>query len=249
MKDKIMKNVLLLGGTLEARRLAKALSRRDDIKAIISLAGVTSAPPDFGLEKRIGGFGGIQGLVDYIKSEAIDILIDATHPYAKQMSHHAAAATLETGITRLALNRPPWQAEPGDDWQEFASWDDLIAAIPQDAHIFLAAGQDGMIAFDRQRSFAITARALEEPQGLNHPINLIKSLPQSAPEDEIDLFQEHGITHLVCKNSGGTASTAKLIAARHLGMKVLMLARPPFPTPLFPQGESLADIDAILSRL
>ena len=239
-----MKNVLLLGGTLEARRLAKALSMRDDIHAIISLAGVTSTPPDFGLEKRIGGFGGIAGLVNYIKAESIDILIDATHPYAQQMSHHAAAASAETGITRLALNRPPWQAGAGDQWQEFPTWDDLFNAIPEDAHIFLAAGQDGMTAFDRDRHFDITARALERPQGLTHDINLIRSLPQAAAEDEIDLFQTHGITHLVCKNSGGTASTAKLAAARHLGMSVFMLARPPFPA-----GESFADIDAILSRL
>ena len=239
-----MKKILLLGGTLEARRIAKYLADHDGFTTIISLAGVTSSPPDFGLEKRIGGFGGIPGLCQYITDQHIDILIDATHPFANGMSTHAAAAAVQTGITCLPLLRPSWQAGPGDNWQEFSSWDDLITAIPEDAHIFLAAGQDGMMAFDRPRDFDITARALEEPAGLTHPINLIKSLPQSTADAEIELFQDHGITHLVCKNSGGTASTAKLDAARILGMTVLMLGRPPTP-----HHNTYPDIDSLLAQL
>ena len=237
-----MKSILLLGGTMEARILAEALSGRDDVVATISLAGATSAPPEFGLKNRIGGFGGIDGLCDYIRDENIDILIDATHPYAEQMSRHAAVAAKRTGITRLVLYRPSWNAEDGDDWHGFAEWNDLIEAIPQGAVVFLAAGQDGMKAFDRPRDFDVVARALERPDGLSRDITLIKSLPLKSAEDEAELMKQHGITHLVSKNSGGNASIAKLKAARMLGLPVFMLARPPMP-----EGETYPDTDAILA--
>ncbi len=239
-----MMRVLLLGGTQDARMLAKELAGREDINATISLAGVTSNPPDFGLDKRIGGFGGVDGLCSYIRDEGIEVLIDATHPYAEQMSRHAAIAAHETGIKRLALNRPAWQAEDGDDWQEFPTWDNLITALPDDAVVFLAAGQDGMRAFDRPRRFSVLARALEQPEGIIYPITLIQSLPLKTAEDEAELLQGHGITHLVCKNSGGTASTAKLQAARKLGLPVLMLARPEMP-----EGPTYPDMHAIMLAL
>lgn len=239
-----MKNILLLGGTADARIVAKSLAQRDDVRAIISLAGVTSTPPDFGLEKRIGGFGGVEGLCNYIRVEKIDVLIDATHPYAVHMSRHAALAADETGITRLALERPQWHASDGDHWTEYGDWDDLFNAIPQDARVFLTAGQDGMRAFDRPRGFTVLARALEEPQGLNHDVELIKSLPLKSAEEEIALLSQYRITHLVSKNSGGRSSMAKLDAARHLGIPVLMLARPPMP-----EGKTYPDAGALLAEL
>jgi precorrin-6A/cobalt-precorrin-6A reductase len=239
-----MRRILLLGGTLEARQLAEGLAGRDDVKATISLAGVTGAPPDFGLEKRVGGFGGISGLCNYITEEEIDVLIDATHPYAAQMSRHAAEAATKTGIARLCLSRPPWQAGEDDDWREFKTWDDLIAAIPPAARVFLAAGQDGLLAFDRAREFSVLARALTRPEGLRDDITLLRSPPLESAEHEAALFEEHHISHLVCKNSGGTASSAKLAAARRLGLPVLMLARPQ-QVP----GENFADVDAILKLI
>ncbi len=239
-----MQRVLLLGGTKDARILAKALAARADIHATISLAGVTSNPPDFGLNKRIGGFGGVDGLCAYIRAEGIKVLIDATHPYAAQMSQHAAWAAAKTGITRLALFRPAWRPEDGDHWREFPTWEDLITALPVDARVFLAAGQDGMRAFDHPHSFEIVARALEYPSGITNPITLIQSLPLKSADDEAALFQENSITHVVCKNSGGTASTAKLVAARMLGLPVFMLAR---PTP--PDGVFYENAQAIMAAL
>ena len=138
--------ILLLGGTREARMIAGLLAKRDDCTAILSLAGVTSSPPDTGLEKRIGGFGGAEKMAAWMQDEAITTLIDATHPYAARISANAAWAAEKTGIRRLCLSRPQWEPEDGDQWQEFDDWSSLAAVIPDGARVFLTAGQDGITA-------------------------------------------------------------------------------------------------------
>lgn len=237
-----MQKILLLGGTTEARELARILSTRDDLDATISLAGLTSQVSEFGLKKRIGGFGGIDGLCDYIRTEQVDMLIDATHPYAEQMSHHAAMAAKRAGIKRLALERPPWIAQEGDDWHHFKNWDDLIRAIPKGARVFLTAGQDGIKALNRPRDFEVMARVMEQPHPIPDNIEWIKSPPLATMHAEAELMQQHSITHLVSKNSGG--QMAKLEAARTLSIPVFLLARPPMP-----QGETYPDIESLLAHL
>lgn len=223
--------ILLLGGTAEARKIAEVLAARDDVSAVLSLAGVLSQPPKLALPLRIGGFGGIAGLVQYIQDHGITTVIDATHPYAAQMSAHAMAACDQTGVRRLTLWRSPWQAEARDDWTEFDDWPSLIAAIPAGARVFLAAGQDGMNALPPHPDFTVIARALARPNDLPAMVTLIKALPGKTLQEEADLFSRHGISHLICKNSGGESSRAKLRAARDLNMPVLMIKRPPPPPP------------------
>ena len=238
--------ILLLGGTREARMIAGLLAKRDDCTAILSLAGVTSSPPDTGLEKRIGGFGGAEKMAAWMQDEAITTLIDATHPYAARISANAAWAAEKTGIRRLCLSRPQWQPEEGDHWQEFDDWSSLAAAIPDGATVFLTAGQDGITALSAgataqsgQYRFELIARALENPDQ-KAEITFIKSLPGKHWQDEAALLTKHAITHLVAKNSGGNSSRAKLVAARHLGVPVLLLARPaPPPPPLYADVETL----------
>ena len=232
--------VLLLGGTLEARLIAANLSSRDDISATLSLAGVTSSPPDPGIPMRIGGFGGAQGLAAYLEAENITTLIDATHPFASTISANAARAAEMAGIRRLALWRPAWRPGAGDIWREFGNWDELISAIPDGANVFAAAGQDGMKALGGQTRFNILARALQKPDGLPAHIQFLCGLPGRTAEAEEAVFLEQGITHLVAKNAGGNASNAKLMAARTLGLPVFLLARPaPPPGALFENIEEL----------
>ena len=232
--------ILLLGGTADARIIADHLAKTPNIKAEMSLAGVLSKPPKMALPLRIGGFGGIDGLVEYIHDHGITILIDATHPYAAQMSHHAVMACEKTGIRRLTLWRPPWQAEAEDDWHGFADWAEVINAVPKGARVFMAAGQDGMKALPAKPEFSVVARALAKPQGLPDYVEMIKDLPGKTEEAEAQLFQQYQISHIICKNSGGSSSQAKLLAARKLGLPVLMINRPPAPPPpIYPDATSL----------
>ena len=232
--------ILLLGGTADARMIADALAKMDHVDAELSLAGVLSAPPKMALPLRIGGFGGVAGLVRYLKDHKVTTLIDATHPYAAQMSAHAAAACDQAKVNRLTLWRPPWVPEEDDDWQGFDAWADLINAIPAGARVFMAAGQDGMKALPPAPSFTVLARALAQPDGLPDHVEMITALPAKTAEQEIALLTDHQISHIICKNSGGRSSQAKLIAARRLRIPVLMLNRPPPPPePCFPDAKAL----------
>ena len=234
--------ILILGGTSEARRLADHAAKAG-WSAVFSLAGVTTTPFKTALPMRYGGFGGAKGLAEWIDAQAITHLVDTTHPYAATMSANAFEAAMLTGIKRLALWRPEWQAEAGDDWHQFATMDALFQEVPNNAHLFLAAGQEGIKALPQPPRFQVTARALEQPDTA-HPITFIKALPAADPDEEAVLFQAHHITHLAVKNAGGSASRAKLEAARQLGLPVLMLARPKPPLP--PLFHTL---DALISAL
>ena len=248
IQDASTRRILLLGGTQDARVIAQALSKNisddGDIDAVLSLAGVTSNPPNLGIKTRIGGFGGAAGLAQFLIDEAVDLVIDATHPYASTMSANAAAASGQAHVKRMTLWRPAWQAEAEDDWTEFGGWDDLFAAVPNGANLFLAAGQDGMKSLGDEDRFQVWARALVEPAHLPKSVTLIKSLPAKTAAEEAALFTNLNISHLACKNSGGNASRAKLEAARQLNLPVLMLGRPtPPPLPLY---DSAAEIIANL---
>ena len=235
--------ILLLGGTADARIIADRLAETPNLIAEMSLAGVLSKPPKMALPLRIGGFGGIDGLVQYIHDHGITILIDATHPYAAQMSHHAVMACQKTGIRRLTLWRPPWKAEKEDDWHGFDGWPELINAVPKGARVFMAAGQDGMKALPLTPEFSVVARALAKPEDLPDYVEMIKDLPGKTEDAEADLFQQHQISHIICKNSGGTSSQAKLLAARTLRLPVLMINRPSAPPqPIYPDAGSLLDV-------
>jgi precorrin-6A/cobalt-precorrin-6A reductase len=240
----MMRHILLLGGTFEARQIAARLASRDDVSATLSLAGVTNSPPDPGIPVRIGGFGGPEGLAAYIEDKKISTLIDATHPFASTISANAEKAAAMTGIRRLVLWRPAWQPETGDRWREFDGWDELISAIPDGAYVFAAAGQDGMKALGGETRFNILARALKKPAGLPEHIHFLCGLPGRTEAAEETLFRDHGITHLVAKNAGGKASKAKLIAARSLGLPVFLLARPAPPS-----GEVFDDTDRLIAAL
>lgn len=223
--------VLLLGGTTEASRMAEALAKAG-IDAVFSYAGRTTAPVAQPLPTRIGGFGGVAGLATYLDAKKITHVVDATHPFAAGMSKNASEACGQAGVPLIRLERAAWMPEAGDDWHAFSAVEDIPAALPDaPARVFLAIGkqQIGLFAAKPQHHYLL--RLVDAPEGALLLPNA-KVVQARGPFDvagDIALMQEHEITHVVAKNSGGAGARAKLDAARSLGLPVLMAARPALP--------------------
>ena len=139
--------VLLLGGTTEASQLARALAEAE-VDAIFSYAGRTAAPVAQPLPTRVGGFGGVAGLQEWLQAQRITQVVDATHPFAAQMSRNAVQACAAAGVPLLAFERPAWQPQAGDQWQCVADIADAVAALPSTpARVFLAIGRQNLLPF------------------------------------------------------------------------------------------------------
>ena len=226
--------LLILGGTAEGRALAAAAEARfgTSLTVISALAGRTRAPILPAGEVRIGGFGGADGLAAYLREEQIGLLIDATHPYATQISAQACEAAARTGTERVVLVRPPWQPMPGDRWIDAATVEEAAAAIPTEAErVFLTVGVRSLAPFAARPDLWFLVRLVDEPA---EPIPLVRhrlicARGPFAEEDERALLKVHGIDCLVTRASGGEATAAKLAAARALGLPVVMVRRPPPP--------------------
>ena len=230
--------ILLLGGTSEASQMARALAEAG-LRAIFSYAGRTEAPRPQPIPTRIGGFGGVAGLADYLRAQGITHLIDATHPFAAQMSRNAIEACAATGVKLIALERPAWQAAPGEAWQRFATLEDAAAALPiSPARVFLAIGKQNLDLFAARQAHFYLLRLVDAPIApppFADCACVIDRGPFSLAND-LALLRAHRITHLVAKNAGGAGASAKLEAARALGIKILMVERPALPARLTVQS-------------
>ncbi|MGH6856509.1 MAG: cobalt-precorrin-6A reductase [Methylocella sp.] len=221
--------VLVLGGTFEASKLADLLAGQSGISPILSFAGRTTAirPPQ--IPYRIGGFGGVDGLSAYLEAENIDVLVDATHPFAGQISRHAAIAAAGVNIPLIVLSRPAWVAQPGDQRIEVADMAAAAAALGREPkRVFLTIGRLQIGAFSAAPQHFYLIRTIEPlafPPGLPRH-RVIHGRGPFAFEAEEKLLREESIDVVVSKNSGGEAAFAKLVAARHLGLPVVMVARP-----------------------
>lgn len=232
----------MLGGTSEATRLASHLAGRPDIAPILSLAGRTQALAPAPIPRRVGGFGGIDGLAQFLADEAIAAVVDATHPFAAQISAHAAAACARLGVPLARLTRPAWTSEPGDRWQAAASIAeavDLLGATPR--RVFLTVGRQGLAAFNAAPQHHYLVRSIDAPEGFAVPdATFIQARGPFSPADEEALMRDHAIAVVVTKNAGGDATVAKLVAARRLGLPVIMIARPAKPAvPTFGAPEAV----------
>lgn len=221
--------VLILGGTGEASALAKACAEARVRDVLVSLAGRTAAPAALPVPIRVGGFGGADGLARFIRDEGVRALVDATHPFAAQISRSAARATTETGVPALALRRPEWPRFEGDRWVEVGSTDEAVAALGEaPRRVFLTVGRLELPAFATAPQHRYLVRTIE-PVGDVLPVPHLDAIRAKGPFDEAaeaELMARAGTEILVTKHSGGQATYGKIAAARRLGVMVVMVRRP-----------------------
>lgn len=217
-----MKRILLLGGVTEALAIARTLGPEH----IYSLAGVGRVPTDLTCQVRVGGYGGFEGLAQFVRDEQISLILDATHPYAAQISHNAAQAARLRGVPCWALRRPAWQPQAGDDWREVGDWAELIDALKPFKRPLFTLGREPLQHLDEipQEQFW-TLRALDVYPG-NERCEVIGARGPFLIEDERALFERQQIDVLISKNSGSTATEPKLVVAREREVPVLVLRRP-----------------------
>jgi precorrin-6A/cobalt-precorrin-6A reductase len=244
-----MPRLLILGGTSEARELGERVAGRADLLVTISLAGRTARPVGQAVAVRVGGFGGAAGLAAHLRAQRIDALIDATHPFAVIISAHAAAAAAAAAIPLLALRRPPWRPVDGDRWLIVADRDAAVAATGSTPRrLFLALGRQDLGPFERAPQHDYLVRSVDPvvpPLRLPRATYVCARGPFSEADDRA-LLRAHRIDAVVAKNSGGAATYSKIVAARNLGLQVIMIARP--AAPAVPSVETVAEAIAWLDH-
>ncbi|MCT8997094.1 cobalt-precorrin-6A reductase [Chelativorans intermedius] len=223
------RNVLILGGTGEARLLAEALAKEAALRVTLSLAGRTASPRPMAAHVRIGGFGGADGLARHLRQEGIGLLVDATHPFAARISENAERAAALAGVPLVVLERTPWQPVAGDRWREAASVAEaasLLGARPR--RVFLAIGRQELAPFAACPQHFYLVRSVDPVAAEAAPANA-RFILERGPFDiaaERALLEEHRIDMVVAKNSGGEATYGKIAAARALRLPVIMVRRP-----------------------
>ncbi|TPG54213.1 cobalt-precorrin-6A reductase [Sphingomonas glacialis] len=239
-----MTHVLILGGTTEASALATALAERG-VPATLSYAGRVASPKPQPVAVRVGGFGGVAGLVEWLDAERVTHLVDATHPFAAQMSANAVSAAAKAGVPHIALSRPGWVEEDGDRWSRVADISSAVAALAGPLrNVMLALGRMHVAAFAAQPQHRYLLRFVDppsEPVALRDYRLVVDRGPFTVAGD-VALLRENAIDLIVCKDAGGTGAQAKLIAARSLGVPVVMIDRP-----WLPERTEVHDVAAVLA--
>ncbi|MDX8434995.1 cobalt-precorrin-6A reductase [Mesorhizobium abyssinicae] len=245
-----MTNILILGGTTEARKLAGKLAARADLAVTLSLAGRTESPIAQGVPVRIGGFGGAEGLATYLGNTGTNLLIDATHPYAARISANAAEAARQAGVPILALRRPGWEPVAGDRWMLVDSVAEAATALgTAPRRVFLAIGRQEAGAFEAAPQHHYLIRSVDpvEPKLVVPDAIYLLARGPFPDADERALLESHGIEAIVSKNSGGEATYGKIAAARALGIDVIMVRRPSVPD--VPSAETVDQLAAKVDHL
>ncbi len=222
-----MTRILILGGTKEAAELAaKLVSEGHEVTT--SLAGRTKEPAPVAGTVRTGGFGGVAGLIAWLGDNGIDKLIDATHPFAVQISSNAARAAAESGIEFELKQRAPWQVQEGDTWQMMETLEEAAQSLPSKTRVLLALGSQHLAPFADCTDIHFVIRMIDPPK-TSLPFGnyeLVLARPSADWREEADLLTRKDITHIVARNSGGNGAYAKIEAARKLGLPVIMIERP-----------------------
>ncbi len=225
--------ILILGGTAEAAGLADQLSGEAKHEVMTSLAGRTRAPRAVAGGLRVGGFGGAAAMADYLREQAFEALIDATHPFAVQISANAASACAAAKVARLQLCRPAWQPTTEDNWIEVADGPAAAAAIRQGefSSVFLATGRQELPAFAAMPGVHFLVRLVDAPdQALAlDDYEVVTGRGPFVETEESELLKREGIDVIVAKNAGGVGSWPKMAAARRLGIPIIMIRRAALP--------------------
>lgn len=220
--------ILILGGTGDAHQLALALQAKN-IDFIVSLAGITKRPVERRYQVRRGGFGGIEGLITYIENNAVTGIIDATHPFAENISNSAAKAAHQTGLPLVRYIRPEWDTSKISGRQSVQNLDEAARALPSGARAFLTVGGNSLAPFAHRSDVWFLFRGVEPMNNLFANGEALVQRPPFTLKTEVDLMKDHAITHLVTKNAGGAQTRAKIDAAIELGIPVIMVERPVLP--------------------
>lgn len=239
-------NLLILGGTTEATALARAVAGAG-IAGTFSYAGRVANPRDQPLPLRVGGFGGPEGLADWIREHGVTHVVDATHPFASQMSHNAVTACRACRVPLIALTRLPWQAQVADHWWHVPDTDGAVDALGEEPRrVFLAIGRMHLAEFVRAPRHFYLLRLVDPPEGdLPLPDCAVEvSRGPFSIDDDIALMRAHRIDVVVSKNSGGDGARAKIDAARRLHLPVIMIDRPGLP-----QRREVHTVDAVMRWL
>ena len=239
--------ILILGGTTEARELAAELSALPEATVTTSLAGRVSRPGALSGDVRIGGFGGAEGLAEWLREQRVDAVVDATHPFAESITANTARAGAATGLPVVVLRRPGWRPGPGDDWRTVASLSEAAEILPAlGRRVLLTTGRLGLAAFAHLAQLHFVVRSVEPPEPPLPPdIDVLLARGPFTLADETALLREHRIDVVVTKNSGGAATAAKLTAAREAGVPVVVVRRPPLPDGV----SAVTDVAGVLERL
>jgi len=223
------------------------LAGRAGLDVTLSLAGRTVAPARQPVPVRSGGFGGAAGLADYLAREHVDVLIDATHPYAGGISANAWAAAQMSSVRFVAVHRPPWIAVAGDRWTEVENVRGAVRALgatPRRVLVALGRNEIAPLVEAPQHFYLIrSVDPVDPPLRLPHATYVTGRGP-FVEADEIALMRTHRIEVVIAKNSGGGATYGKIAAARALGIEVIMLRRPPVP-----DAPSVATVDEAIAWL
>ncbi len=240
-------HVLILGGTTEARELAAALAARPGVRVTSSLAGRVARPVAPAGQVRVGGFGGAEGLAAWLREHGVTALVDATHPFAQAITRNAAAASAAAGVPLVVLRRPGWRAGLDDRWHSVASQAAAAELLPRlGRRVFLTTGRLGLAAFAHLSDLHFVVRSVEPPEPPMPPdVRVVLARGPFTVPDEKALLRAHRIDVLVTKDSGGTATAAKLTAARQLGLPVVVVRRPPLPDGV----PAVPDVPAVLELL
>jgi precorrin-6A/cobalt-precorrin-6A reductase len=221
-----MTRILLLGGTGDALQIARRLGPDH----VYSLAGLGKVPTDLACTVRVGGFGGADGLARYLDDERIGLLVDATHPYAAQISANAFAASRAAHVPCWALRRPAWQPQTGDDWRMVDNWAELTSALAPFSRPLFTLGREPLAHLDEIPAHQHwIVRCLEAHPG-NAQARILDARGPFTVEGERSLFSAGRIDVVISKNSGGNATEAKLEVARERSLPVIMLRRPDLPS-------------------
>ena len=220
--------VLILGGSTESSGLSRLLAGDRRFDTTLSLAGRTLKPRAQPVRTRTGGFGGADGLAAWLTQQSIEAVVDATHPYADQISANAVAACGRLGLPLATILRPAWQAVTGDNWLAVSNAEAAADALgPQPRRVFLSLGRLELGAFASAPQHHYVARSIEPPDvALPPDIDLILDRGPFDEQAETELLTREKIDVIVSKNSGGAATYPKIAATRKLGVPVVMIARP-----------------------
>ncbi|WHA41323.1 cobalt-precorrin-6A reductase [Agrobacterium larrymoorei] len=241
------RSILILGGTADARILAGRLAKDSGHRILLSMAGRTKNPVEQPVPVRIGGFGGAEGLANFLRSEGFDLLVDATHPYAARISANAVQAAGRAGIPLVTLARPAWVPMQGDNWNAVADVEAAVATLGAETkNAFLALGRQELLPFEAAPQHTYLIRSVDpvEPPLAVPQARYITARGPFALNDEIAMLNDNSIDVIVSKNSGGKAAYGKIEAARALHIPVVMIDRPPRGN-----GDTVPDIETALAAI